>query len=116
ANARDYSRLVLRFSLRIVGRLIHAPEPARTKQQYPRSPFVSNRSSPGPCVFSMRDYNAHDCARRGGGAAVSAEETRRDLQEETVPPPTGTIFVMGMYMLVLMAAWAVMFWLLVGNS
>jgi len=47
---------------------------------------------------------------------MSAEETRRDLQEETVPPPTGTIFVMGMYMLVLMAAWAVMFWLLVGNS
>ncbi len=55
-------------------------------------------------------------ARRGGGAAMSAEKTRRESPEETVPPPTGTIFVMGMYMLVLMAAWAAMFWLLVDKS
>ncbi len=47
---------------------------------------------------------------------MSAEETRHDLPEEIVPPPTGTIFVMGMYMLVLMAAWAAMFWLLVDKS
>ncbi len=47
---------------------------------------------------------------------MSAEQTRREFPEETVPPPTGTIFVMGMYMLVLMAAWAAMFWLLVDKS
>jgi len=47
---------------------------------------------------------------------LNVEETRRELSEETVPPPTGTIFVMGMYMLALMAGWALMFWLLVDNS
>ncbi len=47
---------------------------------------------------------------------MSAHETRRKLPEETLPPPTGTIFVMGIYMLVLMATWAAMFWLLAENS
>jgi hypothetical protein len=32
--------------------------------------------------------------------------------EEVVPPPTGTIFVLGLYMLALAVAWCAMFWLL----
>jgi hypothetical protein len=44
---------------------------------------------------------------------MSAEPTRREISEESVPPPTGTIFAMGLYMLALIAAWAIMFWLLV---
>jgi hypothetical protein len=47
---------------------------------------------------------------------MKVEDGRRELSEEAVPPPTGTIFVMGTYMLVLMAAWAVMFWMLVDKS
>ncbi len=47
---------------------------------------------------------------------MSLEDIRHQSPEEAVPPPTGTIFVMAMYMLVLMAAWAAMFWLLVDHS
>lgn len=41
------------------------------------------------------------------------EPTRGDLPEEDVPPPTGTVFVMGLYLLALMVAWSAMFWMLV---
>ncbi|MGO9057993.1 MAG: hypothetical protein ACLQU2_11510 [Candidatus Binataceae bacterium] len=44
---------------------------------------------------------------------MSAEQIRRDSSEESVPPPTGTIFVMGLYLLALIVGWSVMFWLLV---
>lgn len=45
-----------------------------------------------------------------------ADETLGDdFSEESIPPPTGTIFVLGMYMLVLAAGWAMMFWMLVGR-
>jgi len=45
-----------------------------------------------------------------------AEETLRDeFSEENIPPPTGTIFILGMYMLALAVGWAVMFWMLVGR-
>jgi hypothetical protein len=47
-----------------------------------------------------------------GGSAMSAEQIRRDSPEESVPPPTGTVFVMGLYLLVLIVAWSAMFWLL----
>jgi len=67
-------------------------------------------------IVSARLQYGRPFARKGGGAALNVEETRRELSEETVPPPTGTIFVMGMYMLALMAGWALMFWLLVDNS
>jgi hypothetical protein len=43
---------------------------------------------------------------------MSAEGTRRELPEEPVPPPTGTIFVMGLYLLALIVGWSVMFWML----
>jgi hypothetical protein len=36
-----------------------------------------------------------------------------EFSGESLPPPTGTIFILGTYMLALAAAWAVMFWLLV---
>jgi hypothetical protein len=42
-----------------------------------------------------------------------AETSREEFSEENLPPPSGTIFVMGAYILVLAAAWAAMFWLLV---
>ena len=45
-----------------------------------------------------------------------SEQTRREPPEESLPPPTGTIFVMGLYMLALIAGWGVMFLLLVDKS
>ncbi len=36
-----------------------------------------------------------------------------EFSEDHLPPPTGTVFVLGMYMLALVAGWAVMFWMLV---
>ena len=42
------------------------------------------------------------------------DKTARDeFSEENLPPPTGTVFVLGMYMLTLVVGWAVMFWMLV---
>jgi hypothetical protein len=38
---------------------------------------------------------------------------REEFSEDNLPPPAGTMFVMGTYMLVLAAGWAAMFWLLV---
>jgi len=43
---------------------------------------------------------------------MSAEQTRPESPDENVPPPTGTIFVMGLYMLVLILGWGAMFWML----
>jgi hypothetical protein len=47
---------------------------------------------------------------------MSAEQMVREPPKEEVPPPTGTIFLMTLYMLVLIAGWGVMFWLLVDKS
>jgi hypothetical protein len=43
---------------------------------------------------------------------MAGETSRDEFFEENLPPPTGTIFILGMYMLVLAAGWAVMFWML----
>jgi hypothetical protein len=43
---------------------------------------------------------------------MAVEPSRNEFSEENLPPPTGTIFILGMYMLVLAAGWAVMFWML----
>ncbi|MGB8411344.1 MAG: hypothetical protein WCE23_00815 [Candidatus Binatus sp.] len=40
------------------------------------------------------------------------ETSRDEFCEEDLPPPTGTIFILGTYMLVLAVSWAVMFWML----
>jgi hypothetical protein len=42
----------------------------------------------------------------------SERETGETIEGESVPPPTGTIFVLGLYMLVLAVAWCAMFWML----
>ncbi len=44
---------------------------------------------------------------------MPVEQTRSSGPEENVPPPTGTIFVMGLYLLVLIVAWSAMFLMLV---
>jgi len=44
---------------------------------------------------------------------MPVEPGRGDLAGEDVPPPTGTIFVMGLYLMALMVMWLVMFWMLV---
>ncbi len=45
-----------------------------------------------------------------------AVEPSRDLfSEESIPPPTGTVFILGMYLLALAVGWAVMFWMLLGK-
>jgi hypothetical protein len=36
-----------------------------------------------------------------------------EFSEEKLPPPTGAIFVLGIYMLALAVGWAAMFWMLV---
>jgi hypothetical protein len=41
------------------------------------------------------------------------EPSREEFSEQNLPPPAGTIFVMGAYMVVLALGWAAMFWLLV---
>ncbi len=43
---------------------------------------------------------------------MPADTSRDEFHEEDLPPPTGTIFVLGTYMLVLAAGWAAMFWIL----
>ncbi len=44
---------------------------------------------------------------------MPVEQIRGVPPEEDVPPPTGTIFVMGLYMLALIVAWSAMFLMLV---
>jgi hypothetical protein len=46
---------------------------------------------------------------------MAVEASRDEFSEENLPPPTGTIFILGSYMLVLAVAWAVMFWRLLGR-
>jgi len=46
---------------------------------------------------------------------MAVETSRDEFSEEKLPPPTGTTFVLGTYMLVLAAGWAVMFWVLLGR-
>jgi len=43
------------------------------------------------------------------------ETSRDDFSEESLPPPRGTIFVLGTYMLVLVVGWGVMFMMLLGR-
>lgn len=42
-----------------------------------------------------------------------AEQERRD--DETVPPPIGTLFVMTVYLAVIAGMWGAMLWALVGR-
>ncbi|MGB3552744.1 MAG: hypothetical protein WA993_18845 [Candidatus Binatus sp.] len=46
---------------------------------------------------------------------MPVETSRDEFCEEDLPPPTGTIFILGTYMLVLAVGWAVMFWMLLGR-
>jgi hypothetical protein len=46
---------------------------------------------------------------------MAADQSRDEFSEESIPPPTGTIFVLGMYMLALAVGWAVMFFMLLGR-
>lgn len=43
---------------------------------------------------------------------MASETSRDEFSEEDLPPPTGTIFVLGMYMLALAVGWVAMFWTL----
>jgi hypothetical protein len=43
---------------------------------------------------------------------MATETSRDEFSEEKIPPPTGTIFILGTYMLVLAVGWAAMFWVL----
>ena len=48
--------------------------------------------------------------------ALMATDTSDDeFPEENIPPPTGTVFILGMYMLALAVGWSVMFLMLVGR-
>jgi hypothetical protein len=40
-------------------------------------------------------------------------ETSDEFSEETIPPPTGTVFILSLYLLALAAGWTLMFWMLV---
>ncbi len=44
---------------------------------------------------------------------MADEKSGDEFSEESLPPPTGTIFILGTYMLALAVGWAVMFWMLV---
>jgi hypothetical protein len=44
---------------------------------------------------------------------MAGQASREEIAEESLPPPTGTIFILGIYMLALAAGWAAMFWMLV---
>ena len=46
---------------------------------------------------------------------MAVETSRDEFSEENLPPPTGTTFILGTYMLVLAVGWAVMFWMLLGR-
>jgi hypothetical protein len=43
----------------------------------------------------------------------AGREPGETTEDESLPPPIGTIFVLGLYMLVLAVVWCAMFWLLV---
>ena len=43
---------------------------------------------------------------------MAGETSGDEFSEENLPPPTGTIFILGIYMLALAVGWAVMFWTL----
>ena len=55
-------------------------------------------------------HQARLCSMR---ERMGVETSRDEFSEENIPPPTGTIFVLGMYMLALIVGWGVMFWMLV---
>ena len=44
---------------------------------------------------------------------MAVEPSRDEFSEASIPPPTGTIFILGMYMLALAVGWFLMFWMLV---
>jgi hypothetical protein len=44
---------------------------------------------------------------------MAGETSREEFSEDNIPPPTGTIFVLGLYMLALIVGWGLMFWMLV---
>jgi hypothetical protein len=46
---------------------------------------------------------------------VNPEPPPTEFSEENIPPPRGTIFVLGVYMLVLAAGWAAMFFMMVNR-
>jgi hypothetical protein len=46
---------------------------------------------------------------------MAVEPSRDEFSEESIPPPTGTVFILGMYLLALAVGWAVMFWMLLGK-
>lgn len=46
---------------------------------------------------------------------MAGEMPGDEFSEENLPPPRGTIFILGTYMLLLAAGWAVMFWMLLGR-
>ncbi len=43
---------------------------------------------------------------------MAIDTSSDEFSEENIPPPTGTIFILGTYMLVLAVGWVAMFWLL----
>ena len=55
-------------------------------------------------------HQARLCAMR---ERMAVETSRDEFSEENIPPPTGTIFLLGMYMFALIVGWGVMFWMLV---
>jgi hypothetical protein len=48
-----------------------------------------------------------------GDERMADEASHDEMPEKSLPPPTGTIFVLGIYMLALALGWAAMFWMLV---
>jgi hypothetical protein len=48
-------------------------------------------------------------------AMTMNEPPRAEFPEDSIPPPKGTLFVLGLYMLVLAVGWGVMFLLLVNR-
>jgi hypothetical protein len=50
-----------------------------------------------------------------GSAPIGKEVRQDEFTEETIPPPRGTIFILGTYMLVLVVGWSVMFLMLLGR-
>jgi hypothetical protein len=46
---------------------------------------------------------------------MATDTSSDEFSEENIPPPTGTIFILGTYMLVLAVGWVVMFWMLLGR-
>jgi hypothetical protein len=47
---------------------------------------------------------------------MAIESSHHDeLAEENIPPPRGTVFVLGLYLLALMVGWFVMFLMLMGR-